>query len=107
MWVTLVKTDTSYFFRRNRDLGTISVYVGYRDVRCLPPLYVHICKNIFFPLINTPPPQRGDNHPTDFSVSGVIFDGDQDFEGLRSPRAHLDTVLRNLSRHLGHPRISL
>jgi len=31
-----------YFFRRNRDLGTISVYVGSRDVRCLPPLYVHI-----------------------------------------------------------------
>ena len=34
----------------------------------------------------------------------VIFDGDHDFEGLRSPRAHLDTVLRNLSRHLGTPR---
>ena len=31
-----------YFFRRNRDLGTISVYVGYRDVRCLPPPCVHI-----------------------------------------------------------------
>ena len=25
-----------YFFRRNRDLGTISVYVGSCDVRCLP-----------------------------------------------------------------------
>ena len=35
-------TDTPYFFRRNRDLGTISVYVGYRDVRFLPPLSVHI-----------------------------------------------------------------
>ena len=30
-------TYTPYFFRRNRDLGTISVYGGYRDVRCLPP----------------------------------------------------------------------
>ena len=39
-----------------------------------------------------------------FRFLGVIFDGDHDFEGLRSPRAHLDTVLRNLSRHLGTPR---
>ena len=37
----------------------------------------------------------------------VIFDGDHDFEGLRSPRTHLDTVLRNLSRHLGTPRTPL
>ena len=35
-------TYTLYFFCRNRDLGTISVYVGYRDVRYLPPLYVHV-----------------------------------------------------------------
>ena len=42
VWVTLVKTSTPYFSRRNRDLGTISVYVGYRDVRCLPPLCVHV-----------------------------------------------------------------
>ena len=34
---------------------------------------------------------------------GVIFDGDHDFEGLRSPKAHLDTVLRNLLNHLGRP----
>ena len=39
-----------------------------------------------------------------FRFLGVIFDEDHDFEGLRSPRAHLDTVLRNLSRHLGTPR---
>ena len=32
---------TPYFFRRNRDIGTISVYVVYRDVRCLPPLYTY------------------------------------------------------------------
>ena len=67
-------TDTPYFFRRNRDLGTISVYVGYRDVRCLPPLYVHIWQeHIYFPLFNTPHPQWGDNQPTDFSVSGGDF----------------------------------
>ena len=41
-----------------------------------------------------------------FRFLGVIFDGDHDFEGPRSPRAHLDTVLRNLSSHLGHPRNS-
>ena len=36
MWNISEKlTDTPYFFRRNRDLGTISVYMGYRDVRCL------------------------------------------------------------------------
>ena len=36
-----------------------------------------------------------------FRFLGVMFDGDHDFEGLRSPMAHLDTVLRNL---LSHPR---
>ena len=34
---------------------------------------------------------------------GVIFDGDHDSKGPRSPKAHLDTVLRNLSHHLRHP----
>ena len=33
----------------------------------------------------------------------MVFDGDHDFEGPRSPRAHLDTVLRNLSSHTGRP----
>ena len=33
---TVSSADCAY------DLGTISVYVGYRDVRCLPPLCVHI-----------------------------------------------------------------
>ena len=33
---------TPYFFRRNRDLGTISVYGGYRDVRCLPYIYIYM-----------------------------------------------------------------
>ena len=35
-----------------------------------------------------------------FQFLGVIFDGDHDSEVPRSPRAHLDTVLRNLSSHL-------
>ena len=35
-------SNTPYFFRRNRDLGTISVCVGYRDVRFLTPLYVYM-----------------------------------------------------------------
>ena len=42
-----------------------------------------------------------------FRFLGVIFDVDHDFEGPRSPNAHLDTVLRNLSRHLGTPRTPL
>ena len=38
MWnISKNMTYTTYFFRRNRDLGTIPVYGGYRDVRCLPP----------------------------------------------------------------------
>ena len=42
MWnISKNMTYTPYFFRRNRDLGTISVYMGYRDVRCLPP-YMYI-----------------------------------------------------------------
>eukprot|EP00964_Phaeocystis_antarctica_P016981 scaffold9347_cov64-Phaeocystis_antarctica.AAC.1 len=54
------------------------------------------------PLINTPHPPRGViiSQPI-YRFLGVIFDGDHDFEGLRSPIAHLDTVLRNL---LSHPR---
>ena len=36
--------DTPYFFRRNRDLGTISVYMGYRDVRCLPPTCTYMVR---------------------------------------------------------------
>ena len=45
MWnISKNMTYTPYFFRRNRDrdLGTISVYVGYRGVRCLTHLYVYI-----------------------------------------------------------------
>ena len=46
------------------------------------------------PLINTPTPRGGDNHPTENIVSGgVVFDVDHDFEGPRAPKAHLDTVL--------------
>ena len=33
----------------------------------------------------------------------MVFDGDHDFEGPRAPKAHLDTVKRNLSHHLGKP----
>eukprot|EP00964_Phaeocystis_antarctica_P036995 scaffold21131_cov18-Phaeocystis_antarctica.AAC.1 len=55
------------------------------------------------PLINTPTHRVIISQPI-FRFLGVSFDGDHDFEGLRSPRAHLDTVLRNLSRHLGAPR---
>ena len=57
------------------------------------------------PLINTPPPPEGViiSQPI-LRFLGVIFDRDHDFEGPRSPKAHLDTVLRNLSSHLRRPR---
>ena len=38
------------------------------------------------------------------SFLGVVFDVDHDFEGPRAPKAHLDTVNRNLSHHLAPPR---
>ena len=37
------------------------------------------------------------------SFLGVVFDVDHDFEGPRAPKAHPDTVLINLSHHLGTP----
>ena len=43
MWnISKNMTYTPYFFRRNRDLGTISVYGGYRAVRCLPPICIYM-----------------------------------------------------------------
>ena len=43
MWnISKNMTYTPYFLRRNRDLGTISVYVGYRDVRFLPPICIYM-----------------------------------------------------------------
>ena len=41
--------DTAYFFRRNRDLGTISVYLGYFYVRYLPPTYMYLVSIYIFP----------------------------------------------------------
>ena len=58
---------------------------------------------ILCPLINTPT-QRGViiSQPKT-SFLGVVFDVDHDFEGPRAPKAHLDTVNRNLSHHLAPP----
>ena len=97
--------DTPYFFRRNRDLGTIFVYMGYRDVRCLPPTCTYMVRiYIYCPLINTPPPQRGVIIiQTKTSFLGVVFDVDHDSEGPRAQKAHPDAVSTNLSRRLGRP----
>ena len=46
-----------------------------------------------FPLINTPHPEGVIISQPNTSFLGMIFDVDHDFEGPRSPRAHLDTVL--------------
>ena len=57
-----------------------------------------------FSLINTPIQAGVIISQPIFGFLGVIFDGDHDSEGLMSPRAHLDTVLRNIPSHLGTPR---
>eukprot|EP00964_Phaeocystis_antarctica_P090236 scaffold57702_cov57-Phaeocystis_antarctica.AAC.2 len=56
------------------------------------------------PLINTVPHPRGViiSQPI-LRLLGVIFDGDHDFEGPRSPIAHPDTVLRKPVTPPGHP----
>ena len=36
-------------------------------------------------------------------LGGVVFDGDRDFEGPRSPKAHLDTVKYKPTAPRGHP----
>ena len=66
------------------------------------PICTYMVRTYIRPLINTPPPTEGViiSQPI-FRFLGVIFDGDHDFEGLRSPIALLDTLLRNL---LSHPR---
>ena len=59
MWNTREKTSNveyiyknmtyiPYLFRRNRDLGTISVYVGYHDVRCLAAYMYIYGKYIYY-----------------------------------------------------------
>ena len=55
------------------------------------------------PLINTPHPEGVIISQPKIPFLGVVFDVDHDFEGPRAPRAHLDTVNRNLSHHLGRP----
>ena len=66
-----------------------------------------------YPLIKPPAHRGGDNKPTDFSVSEMIFDGDHDFffafevyyiNRSQIPNSSPLYVLRNLSRHLGTPR---
>ena len=54
-------------------------------------------------LINTPSPEGVIINQPISRFLGVIFDGDHDFEGPRAPKAHLDTVNRNQSHHLGRP----
>ena len=87
---------TPFFFRRNRDLGTVSVYLGCRGVRCLPPC----------PKISNPHPKGVIISQPKTSFLGVGLDGDHDFEGPRSPKAHLDTVnaIGNLSLDGGSTR---
>ena len=73
-----------------------------------PCMYIY-GKNIYLSADKHPTPTEGViiSQPI-FRFMGVIFDEDHlDFEGLRPPRAHLDTVLRNLSSHLSIPRKQL
>ena len=40
--------DTTCFFRRNLDLGTISVYVDDCYARCLTPIYIYMVTSDIF-----------------------------------------------------------
>ena len=66
---------------------------------------MHMCMYMLYLSADShPPPTEGviNNQPI-FRFLGVIFDGDHDFEGHRSPIAHLDTVLRKPVTPPGHP----
>ena len=63
---------TPLFFCRNRDLGTISVYGGYRDVRCLPP-YMYMVSIYVVSANEHLQPRGGDNKPIEKFVSGGDF----------------------------------
>ena len=86
-------TDSPYLFCRNRDLGTISVYIGYCYVRCLSPPLQTYGKYIYIVRLLTPHTLRGVIISEPKRPLGVIFDEDHDFKGPRAPKAHLDTVL--------------
>ena len=54
-----------------------------------PYTYIY---GIFCPLINTPHPEGVITSQPKTSFLVVVFDGDHDFVGPRSPKAHLDTL---------------
>ena len=57
------------------------------------------------PLINIPHPEWAIISQPKTEFPGVVFDVGHDFRvpEARAPKAHLDAVNSNLSRHLGHP----
>ena len=63
------------FFCRNRDLGTTSVYVGYLDVRFLPPICIYMLSLNVISANLHPPYRGGDNNPTEnfVSESGAVL----------------------------------
>ena len=70
-------------------------------------MYIYGKNTSFFRSL-TPPTHRGViiTQPIFRSGGGGFFErraGITILEGLRSPEAHLDTVLRNLLNHLGRP----
>ena len=66
--------------------------------------YMYVYGNIYISADEHPPPtERVILSQPIIRFMGVIFDGNHDFEGLRSPKAHLDTVQTNLLNHLGSP----
>ena len=83
-------TYTPYFFRRNRDLGTISVHVGYFYIRCLPYIFIYTLSFMLYPRINTPYPQGVIIIQPKTSFLVVVFDGDHGFE---VPRDHQKLTL--------------
>ena len=68
MWNTSEKlVDTPYFFRRNRDLGTISVYVRAIVTSAIyhPYMHMYMCMHMYGKTLylsadfHPPHPQRG------------------------------------------------
>ena len=89
MWNISEKlSDTPYFSRRNRDLGTISVYVWGMVTSAVYHPYMYICRKYnIVSAINTPTPEGVIISQPKTSFLGVVFDVDHDFEGPREPHS--------------------
>ena len=68
--------------------NTISVYICYLEVCCLPLTCIYMVSYHIVSDINTPHPKGVIIRQLKTSFLEVVFDVDHDFEGLRAPEAH-------------------